>query len=550
MSLNIPKELIDKTRHSDFQKHRDEKFYRKDKELCLVNDSECSAEALDELAGILHNAKSNKLLRAVEAILKARGGAFDKVIPSFGAFCGVLQEYLKQSAIDGWVYVLGKDGKLYPELVTSVNFESMSAHGQEQPRVTIRTIAFGLDGGRDGALKLDRNGYMFSPSEVVKKRVSDALTDKGIFKETPELKSAYEVSFERYEAVVAGQFAEQFRFTGRPLGYSKYTYGRQNEAMSNRKVVHDLEADDLTQKGHFSESELFADVETVGLRDGTGKVPAHPLIRCFDLKSHEFYWAHSDFLTPYEYDLSLRDKLILPQSHSELLDILTTDLDAFVTDFIEGKAAGNVILCKGAPGVGKTLTAECYAELMKRPLYMVHTGTLGIDAESIEQNLEQVFARIKRWDAVSLLDEADIFVAERGKDLQQNAIVAVFLRKLEYFDGLMFMTTNRFNIDDAILSRFAAIINYGKPGRADAAKVWKVMADQFQTPMSPELVEEVLDAFPNAAPRDIKMLMRRTLRICASKKQPLSIDAFLRSAMFQNIEIVAKEASTEENAHA
>ena len=35
----------------------------------------------------------------------------------------------------------------------------------------------------------------------------------------------------------------------------------------------------------------------------------------------------------------------------------------------------------------------------------------------------------------AVTDEADVFVVRRGGNLEQNAIVAVFLRTLEYFDG-------------------------------------------------------------------------------------------------------------------
>jgi hypothetical protein len=39
-------------------------------------------------------------------------------------------------------------------------------------------------------------------------------------------------------------------------------------------------------------------------------------------------------------------------------------------------------------------------------------------------------------DAVVLLDEADVFLEERSLDnLQRNALVSVFLRIIEYFDG-------------------------------------------------------------------------------------------------------------------
>src|SRR3546814_2642760 len=65
--------------------------------------------------------------------------------------------------------------------------------------------------------------------------------------------------------------------------------------------------------------------------------------------------------------------------------------------------------------------------------------------------------RISDWSSdvcSSDLDEADVYIRCRDNDLEHNAIVAEFLRTLEYFNGLLFMTTNRINdVDDAILSR-------------------------------------------------------------------------------------------------
>lgn len=263
-------------------------------------------------------------------------------------------------------------------------------------------------------------------------------------------------------------------------------------------------------------------------------------MRVFDLRSHEFFWVHGDLMTPYQYDKSLRDKLILPQSHRDLLDVLTTDLGAFVDDIVEGKSAGNVILCKGISGVGKTLTAEVYAELIDRPLYSIHSGSLGIDAPTIDKNLQQIFGRSKRWGCVLLLDEADVFVANRGDNIEQNAIVAEFLRATEYFDGLMFMTTNRPNdIDPAFISRCAAIISYVAPEREGAAAIWRVMAQQYESPLSEALVQQLLDLFPQIAPRDIKMLFRLALRVAKQKGVPPTIEIFRTCAMFRAIEMKA-----------
>ncbi|KAJ7099777.1 hypothetical protein C8R44DRAFT_642185 [Mycena epipterygia] len=47
-------------------------------------------------------------------------------------------------------------------------------------------------------------------------------------------------------------------------------------------------------------------------------------------------------------------------------------------------------------------------------------------------------------DAAVLIDEADVFLEERGTaSIERNAMVAVFLRQLEYFQRVLFLTTNR-----------------------------------------------------------------------------------------------------------
>lgn len=62
----------------------------------------------------------------------------------------------------------------------------------------------------------------------------------------------------------------------------------------------------------------------------------------------------------------------------------------------------------------------------------------------MEQNLNENFQLAQAWDAIVLLDEADIFLTRRNKtDLERNALVSVFLRTLEYYTGILFLTTNR-----------------------------------------------------------------------------------------------------------
>src|SRR6185295_19284784 len=103
---------------------------------------------------------------------------------------------------------------------------------------------------------------------------------------------------------------------------------------------------------------------------------------------------------------------------------------------VAGKTGGTIVFCTGEPGTGKTLTGEVFSEVIKRPLYVVQCSQLGTDEEELEKQLKKVLRRAQRWGAILLIDEADVYVRERGDDIQQNAIVGVFLRVLEYYRGI------------------------------------------------------------------------------------------------------------------
>ena len=103
--------------------------------------------------------------------------------------------------------------------------------------------------------------------------------------------------------------------------------------------------------------------------------------------------------------------------------------DSF-NDVVRGKGEGSVFLLYGEPGVGKTLTAEGICEMLHKPLYTVSLGQLGSTAAALEKNLDAILTLCARWDALILLDEADIFLEKRSPtgSLERNAMVSVMLR--------------------------------------------------------------------------------------------------------------------------
>lgn len=487
--------------------------------------------ALADLLAASETAGDRGFGRVVTGIQKAREGDFAP-IPRIHAAPQIITEYLKHEMIDGWVYILEKDGYFQPYLVTSIRLRE----DRNDNKFSLE-INLAADEPNSKNLRAS-NSLVFEASDVTKKRPADVLLGKKAYKETAELKEDYVARRAVFDEIVSNGFAKQYRLTG--LASSR-DYRTGDGKRSNAKVIHDLAPNELTALRGVGPSELFEETEE---SDGVGSIPVRTILPVFDLKAHSFVTVNTSDLTDYVYDKSLREKIILPDDQRELLDILTSDIETFTTDIIEGKSAGNVILSKGKPGVGKTLTAEVYSELIERPLYSIHSGNLGTNAEDIRENLEKVFQRAKRWDAVLLLDEADVFVLERGNNIEQNAIVAEFLRTLEYFDGLMFMTTNRADsIDDAIVSRTAAIIDYRVPGIDDARKVWLVQAANNKVTIEPKLLDKLVVGFDGISPRDIKMLLRLALRVSGKRGTPLSVEVFTQCALFRGLHYGGKPAA-------
>ncbi|KAK5936471.1 hypothetical protein PMZ80_011292 [Knufia obscura] len=124
--------------------------------------------------------------------------------------------------------------------------------------------------------------------------------------------------------------------------------------------------------------------------------------------------------------------------------------------------SGTRILLHGPPGVGKTLTAEALSEYHRRPLYSVSAGELSSDAGELDPQLTDIFRVACAWNAILLIDEADVFLQRRAElTLERNRLVAVFLRKLEHFDGILILTTNLVDhFDSAILDRMHLQMQY------------------------------------------------------------------------------------------
>ncbi|EHK41613.1 hypothetical protein TRIATDRAFT_17892, partial [Trichoderma atroviride IMI 206040] len=187
-----------------------------------------------------------------------------------------------------------------------------------------------------------------------------------------------------------------------------------------------------------------------------------------------------DNLQPIEWNKDAMDHLVLDTRKKDMLKGLvrhhsSRNRRSERGDLIAGKGRSLVILLHGPPGVGKTLTAESVAEAVGKPLLAMSIGEMVWDETQLQERLKTEFQRAIDWDAVLLLDEADVVLEARSfEDVRRNGIVSIFLRELEYYQGVLFLTTNRVStMDTAFQSRIQIGVGFRSMTPKIRADVWK-----------------------------------------------------------------------------
>jgi hypothetical protein len=540
MDFELPdplvRELLGKiTQDSPLAKHLGE--HQPGRGRALVASRLFDAESLNTLYTMCRNNGERELMFQLLALDNIHAAPEARKIPKIELLINGLIAYLKRDAIDGWLYRRSPDGVLLPWLVTGMRH---IAPAEGTPYVIVSLLANTMHAAGNEARNDARQRYagmtqaiVVDANDIIDRSIPELLAERGFYKECAEFKQEYESHVERFRRMQS-QFGQQF-LAGR-AGYfigvkNQLDYVRLPEHASVRCVN-----DEEMLERRFDMNLDAGFWREAGAEQGFDRIPMHCYLYLFNLELHRNFWVHVQNVEPYRYKPELREKLVLPNDHRDLIDILTGDMEVLADDIVEGKTGGTTILCKGAPGLGKTLTAEVYAEVVGKPLYRVHSGQLGVTAESVEASLTQILRRAARWGAILLLDEADVYIRKRDNDLQHNAIVAEFLRTLEYFDGLLFMTTNRTDdVDDAILSRCIAVIRYDTPPADAARQLWNTLSAQFGAEIPHDLREALLQKYPQLSGRDIKELLKLVTRYCARKQLPLSAEVFALCAMFRGI---------------
>ncbi|KAG1815757.1 uncharacterized protein BJ212DRAFT_1481513 [Suillus subaureus] len=156
----------------------------------------------------------------------------------------------------------------------------------------------------------------------------------------------------------------------------------------------------------------------------------------FELKSKQWKLFHVENIDDIRFDEKAWDHLVVDDDVKGTCRC-TNNVSMsqhLMSDVITGEGGGLIALLHGPPGTGNTLTAEAVAEHLQRPLYIVSSPELSTERSQLESTLSRILKLAATWEAVVLIDEADVFLEQSLHDLKRNALVSVAL-SLEYHRG-------------------------------------------------------------------------------------------------------------------
>ncbi len=440
-----------------------------------------------------------RLKRQLKSLLEVQANPLLTKIKSVGALKEAMLLCLRQLP-HCWLFRFDKELQHWlPYAIERVNEETGGRYSTPHVRLTL--VAWRL--GQRKEANVD-----FYHRDLRGKNLAQILESADIRLETEELLREHRRHQETHEKYHR-RTGEQFVVTGWvQTSDSENSWKPETYRVPENADLPTLMVMDHLHRLRDTEPERVADVSQWNEGGGEVQLPLHPLVYMYDLAGHVEVIAHIADLKPYEYQEGIDRCLVIPEETRKLLVVLRQALRLQDHDVVSGKAGGCLILLKGDPGLGKTLTAQVFAEQNHRPLYELQCSQLGISPPEVEENLRDALLRARRWNAVLLINEADVFVRARSSDIVQNAIVGVFLRLLENLHGVCFLTTNMgTTIDDAINSRALVHLEYKYPDASERIDLFRIQS-QIQKINAPETAYESFAQKHQLSGRDIRQLVK------------------------------------------
>jgi len=384
-----------------------------------------------------------------------------------------------------------KDIELYEKMMSDKNL----TYKQLESYFTIGSLVFYNDNYENIGMKIlsttydDYSKIFIINGEIIKNTKKNNNKIK-ISKAIPlyfGIKNVSELSVKIADDTIKNLFIERskkiIKYTG--INHVRYNgaviinlHGKRYSKKINSRIMLDIERyNDL--HGYYDDSDInniLKDENIEEIEDSNDNLfITYPYLEGYAFNEKIWGEFKIEHISDIEYRENVFDLLVLDDRKKKLIKTLINNVSTDFKDIVENKSGGCIILLKGKPGTGKTLTAETAAEAVKKPLYIISSGELGTTPPAIEEQLNNIILLASKWNAVLLIDEADVFMEKRETgDVLRNAIIGIFLRCLERYDGIMFLTTNRSDtFDPAFLSRISVEVDYPDLDILSRGKIWK-----------------------------------------------------------------------------
>lgn len=141
---------------------------------------------------------------------------------------------------------------------------------------------------------------------------------------------------------------------------------------------------------------------------------------------------------------------------------------------------GMMLLFTGPRGCGKSKAAKRLAEVFRMDLYRIDMSQI-VDKYIGETaaRLDRVLALVDVSATIALFDLADPLLGQGaevngGDDRPDNLDIAFLLSRLEEYDGMVILTTNRKDdIDPAFIRRVHCAVDFPLPDSEREAELWR-----------------------------------------------------------------------------
>ena len=236
------------------------------------------------------------------------------------------------------------------------------------------------------------------------------------------------------------------------------------------------------------------------------------------------------------------DELVLPENSAQRLRRIAEWLvqpppvlkEWGLNRYIDG---GLRALFRGPSGTGKTMAAAALGRWTERSVFHIDLGAafskyIGETAKK----LQDIFDAAAEGGAILYFDEADALFGKRSEvkdshDRYANAEIGYLLRRLEPYEGLAIIATNRSdNLDQATISRLDGIVEFPMPDEAAREQLWRRLLASLKMFQSDDVDVSLLARDYEMSGAEILRGVRIAALLAASEDKPLDMDLLRHAA--------------------